>query len=651
MRLSAARVALSFVPPFPASRPAFPMPALPAQVYRWTLELRASPAALWPLVSNTDRFNRDCGYPPVKLVPPAPDRPGRITNARRLRARAFGFTIEWEEQAFEWIEPVRFRVRREYFRGPVARMEVHCELSPRIDRGTTLVYEMRVTPANRLGRLALPLAVGRRVHAITERVFRRYDEAALAGERLSPLARPPSLASGGAARLAAIARQLAGESGAAAGSVNRLIDHIAQADDLAAGRMRPYALAAHWRTDRRGTLELFLRATRAGLLDFSWDLVCPHCRGAKAHQSTLANLAPAAHCDTCNVDFTANFDQSVELTFSPNPAIRSVPRVAYCVGGPQVTPHIVAQQLVPPGTTSTLRLALTPGRYRVRLPGLAEQHAFHVAAGGDAAVRLDLVAKPLVEPTIAPAGELLLVNPPGPARLAIVEHLEWSDQSATAAEVTSLQLFRDLFSAEVLRRGERISVGSLTIVFTDLKNSTSLYQEIGDAPAFGRVLTHFDILKAAVADEGGAIVKTMGDAIMAVFPRPVAAVRAMARAQRQLARPADFANSASAPSGAIPRPLALKVSVHCGPCLAINQNDRLDYFGSTVNFAARLCGLSTGRDLILSSAARADTEVTALLASSPAPLTAAPERVTVRGFGDTVFEIWRATEAGPTMAI
>jgi hypothetical protein len=37
----------------------------PEQHFRWTWELRASPGALWPLLSNTDRFNRDCGYPTV----------------------------------------------------------------------------------------------------------------------------------------------------------------------------------------------------------------------------------------------------------------------------------------------------------------------------------------------------------------------------------------------------------------------------------------------------------------------------------------------------------------------------------------------------------------------------------------------------------
>ncbi|MSU69937.1 MAG: adenylate/guanylate cyclase domain-containing protein [Opitutaceae bacterium] len=208
--------------------------------------------------------------------------------------------------------------------------------------------------------------------------------------------------------------------------------------------------------------------------------------------------------------------------------------------------------------------------------------------------------------------------------------------------MTSLQLFRDLFSREVMRPGEQISVGSLTIVFTDLKNSTQLYQEIGDAPAFGRVLTHFEILKAAVAAENGAIVKTMGDAIMAVFSRPLAALRAMLHAQQWLARPQDrlLPPGVSVPLSSL-QPLALKASLHCGPCLAINQNERLDYFGSTVNLGARLCSLCSGSDLVLSHAVYSDPEVAAWMGAPGRAAEVEPEQVRLKGFGEETFPVWR----------
>lgn len=173
-------------------------------------------------------------------------------------------------------------------------------------------------------------------------MFRRYDDFALRGLRTSQLAKKPTLAEGGRQRLAAIGRALVADAAQPLPLVEKLQEFITTADDLAAARIRPYALAGEWRGGRTETLHLFLHATRAGLLDFSWDLVCPHCRGAKERQTTLGAVQADAHCDSCHLDFTVNFDQSIELTFTPNASVRAVRRADYCVGGPQVTPHIVS---------------------------------------------------------------------------------------------------------------------------------------------------------------------------------------------------------------------------------------------------------------------------------------------------------------------
>jgi class 3 adenylate cyclase len=210
--------------------------------------------------------------------------------------------------------------------------------------------------------------------------------------------------------------------------------------------------------------------------------------------------------------------------------------------------------------------------------------------------------------------------------------MAWSDQATTAAEVTALQRFRDLFANEALRPGERISVGSLTIVFTDLRESTRLYRQVGDAPAFGLVMEHFDALQAAINAEGGAIVKTIGDAVMAVFRRPAAALRAMLNAQEALASPRDGA-----------QPLRLKAGIHHGACIAVTLNDRLDYFGSTVNIAARLESLSSGQDVVISAAVHADPEVADWLDRPNPGLAAQPFQTTLRGFDQDYFELWRVS--------
>ncbi|MEK7325297.1 MAG: hypothetical protein AAB217_08605, partial [Chloroflexota bacterium] len=63
--------------------------------YHWEWRLQSSPEALWPFVSDTDRFNRDTGVPAVEMR--ASDKPP--TNARRrLRLTRFGVPIEWDEE-------------------------------------------------------------------------------------------------------------------------------------------------------------------------------------------------------------------------------------------------------------------------------------------------------------------------------------------------------------------------------------------------------------------------------------------------------------------------------------------------------------------------------------------------------------------------
>jgi class 3 adenylate cyclase len=144
-------------------------------------------------------------------------------------------------------------------------------------------------------------------------------------------------------------------------------------------------------------------------------------------------------------------------------------------------------------------------------------------------------------------------------------------------------------------------------------------------------MDHLDVLRTAVAAEDGALVKAMGDAILAVFGRPVAAVRAALAAQRALAEP---------PSGR--PPFQLKAGIHTGHCIAVTQNERLDYFGSTVNLAARLVALSSGEDVIVSSAVTADPEVEELLGRV---VTAEPVSATLKGFEEEELDIRRLVAA------
>jgi class 3 adenylate cyclase len=206
----------------------------------------------------------------------------------------------------------------------------------------------------------------------------------------------------------------------------------------------------------------------------------------------------------------------------------------------------------------------------------------------------------------------------------VLERLRWDDQAVTAAEVTALQEFRDLFGSEVLAPGQEIGIESVTIVFSDLKDSTRLYEEAGDAPAYGQVGRHFEFLKKRIARHHGAVVKTIGDAVMAIFHQPADAVRCCLAIQRDLP---SF--NAAWPS----RPLVVKLGLHSGPAIAINANGLLDYFGRTVNVAARLLRESQGGDVVLAKRFAEDVRVREAL-TQERPVVVDEWTTTLRGMSE-----------------
>jgi class 3 adenylate cyclase len=106
-----------------------------------------------------------------------------------------------------------------------------------------------------------------------------------------------------------------------------------------------------------------------------------------------------------------------------------------------------------------------------------------------------------------------------------------------------------------------------------------------------------------VSEHGGAIVKTMGDAVMATFPSEVDAIRS-AIAMTQRCRDHHGALG-----------LGAKLGVYAGACLAVRANERLDFFGTTVNIAARLQAQAEGGQLVITAEQAQQPEVAALIAA------------------------------------
>ena len=548
--------------------------------FDWHWELQSSPEAIWPLASDTNRFNRDTGQPEIEML-------DNVKGTKHLRMKLPLIRVEWEEEPFEWTYPYSFGVLRTYSSGPIDEMRVQVDFDPRPQGGTHVRYQTWMKTGNILARLAIPFAIGVIAKNRFEKALRVYDRLTNTRGSVITLSRPRGLSTGGRAHFKSMSGIVA-QQGTDPALIARLEEFLENSDDLSVQRIRPYALADRWEVNRRAVLEMFLRATRAGILDMSWDLLCPSCRGTTEGHTNLGDVRGRSHCDTCQIDFTVNFDHNIEVVFRPNPSVRTVEfEAAFCVGSPQLQPHVVMAQSVSPLHSLPVNLKLETGRYTLRASKAPGSISLFADADGlpKSDIRLTSFGWPTESGHLSLVPTLNLINATDADQTFQLERTAWSDQAATAADVTALQVFRDLFASEVVRPGEEISIGSVTLMFTDLRDSTRLYRRIGDASAFGRVREHFEILEKSIASEGGGIVKTMGDSVMATFRNPVAALRAVWNAQTQIAEYGEPM-------------LWLKVGLHKGPCIVVNLNERLDYFGSTVNIAARLPGFSQGGELI-----------------------------------------------------
>jgi class 3 adenylate cyclase len=186
----------------------------------------------------------------------------------------------------------------------------------------------------------------------------------------------------------------------------------------------------------------------------------------------------------------------------------------------------------------------------------------------------------------------------------VIEDRNWTKDALTGERVIAMPAFRRLCPEQLLRPGDDVAIDRIAIMFTDLQGSTKLYEELGDATAYRLVRDHFAFLSERVQQHNGFIVKTVGDAVMAAFHDPADAVRAVLSIQDAVAKFNRGRRDAT---------IVLKLGLHAGSCIAVTAGGVLDYFGSTVNTAARLEHQCRGGEVLISEAVLTDDQAHAAL--------------------------------------
>jgi class 3 adenylate cyclase len=552
---------------------------------------KADPSGIWCAVADTERLNRAIGLGPIEARPVSGNGAARFA----MSTISGGFPIEYEELPFEFEQNRRYVVKRIVTKGLFRSLENSFELSPREGGGTQLKMRVKVEGANALVAPVVKIQVTRFLARI-EQELRAVDEEIAAG-RAACFQNTRSVVDEAALDRAASALSEALSPERRVLGV-RLVEYVREGSDADVARIRPFELALSLSVDGRALLATCLSAVGAGLLELGWDLVCPSCRTGTDRVAALSELPREGHCQLCDISYELEFDRAVEATFKPSAAIRRGMSGPFCIGGPMRMPHVVAQAILPASGSASLRAPREEGDYRLFLRGGASARV-RVLEGGPSRVVVSADEKALspAKFELSPSGELVIEQVLAADRHVKLEQSTWATRAATAHVVSTLPEFRRVFSADVLKPGITLRVARVALLFTDLTGSTALYSRVGDATAFSIVHEHFSVLARVIAEHGGTVVKTIGDAVMASFVEERDAVRAGAAMHR--AFPAFRAEHAEA------RELFLRVGVHAGPCYVVTANGILDYFGQTVNVAARLQGAAQPGELVLSREAAA----------------------------------------------
>jgi class 3 adenylate cyclase len=444
--------------------------------------------------------------------------------------------------------------------------------------------------------------------------------------------------------------------------VDAISQLIEKGEDRDLNRINLLDFAARTGLDEERVISSFLHASRLGLFDLNWNVLCPGCGGVLGAHNTLKSLRHEDYnCALCAQGYEASIDDRVEVAFTVSPRVRRIAahdpntlpiweynRQVFWSSGMDLSEESINRLIdevsleaieLPAGEKAMLSLQL-PNEFVIVFEPVTHAAHFINIQGEPTRERqqLSMVFNKLQAPTGT------TVMRPGPLRLSLENQTDtrvlpavWVANHTlhdllgrrkpilTAKRMLSNQTFRDVFKADNLNVDQRLKITSLTFLFTDLKGSTALYERVGDLAAFDLVRAHFHALLQIIASEKGAVVKTIGDAVMATFIRPEHAIVAglkMRSAMKEL-------NAASGREE-----LIVKIGIHEGPCLAVMLNERQDYFGQTVNIAARVQSLSTNQEMHITGPVIGTPEVAGIL--ERAAIKPIQKEAALRGIADKV---------------
>ncbi len=444
---------------------------------------------------------------------------------------------------------------------------------------------------------------------------------------------------------------------------------IRTADDYALFRTNPLQYAAEKGMQENEAIDLFLQATHLGLFDLEWHLICRCCAEVFTSLRSMGNLHTHFICNICKMENNVELDDLIQVSFTIAPSIREntfrhpeklsaddyLFRYRFLKGIKRqpgdwmnidyFKNYTVVLSWLNPGEKLAVDVELTPGLCYAGDVSHNTMLSLRMGPKGEIAQIPQMTVtfqSPEMKVSNAELRPCIIVlntkhgdnnfefshfaqASAGPWQWVFENKLSepacvwifnlpdevtytWMEMPPflSGKRLLMTQTFRNLYRSEVIDTTEGLGIRDITFLFTDLKGSTALYDQVGDLKAYHLVRQHFDALTKVIVKHSGAVVKTIGDAVMASFCTPLEAMLAAL----EIFRAIDEFNQGRTEQ------LILKIGLHTGHSIAVTLNDRLDYFGQTVNIASRIQQLAEANEIFISENVYAYNGVAELLKTS-----------------------------------
>ena len=517
-------------------------------------------AKLWDVLSDTSRMNKAMGLPAWEEAD--------LKGSRQVKTKVLGQIQEWIESPWTWIFQKEIRQERIYSRGLMQKQTGVFRITSDGDS-----HQAEIT-FSWFGGVFLRWLIGplsarflrKKMTAYLQQQEEIYFRNLAAKKKDQiPLTPLRDLTTEDNELVQKIVNEFPERDGR--DFLKKLVEYLLAADFMDVHKINPKKVSARLDLHLSDTLELLSFLTSAGYLALTWDVICPHCRGPQVEANKLKYLTAKSECLSCDLEFAMDTERSVEVTFKCLPRLRAVQNIVYCAAEPAKKTHILVSW---PAQNFNVSLDLSSGNYGLRT--LKGKNNFEIKVSAQApttkSVHIDFTKKGT---TLAP-GLIEFSYSQDQDDYLVIENLSWSDEKFLAKEALGNFHVRSLLNDDLLQTGIKLDIGEQVILFTDIVGSTPFYKSLGDAKAFIAVQNHYEVIEQIIKKNNGVVVKFIGDAVMGSFSIPGDAFKANFEIHEA------FKNQA----------ISLRTSYHVGQVLCVNMNVGLDYFGQTVNTAAKI---------------------------------------------------------------